>query len=138
MRAAMSFLILVAHFLRPSGNPISIEGAKILAEAVQSPHCQLGNLNLGSTRGNVLTVDSLSLFKGAFLTSSMLDTTAGTKLGDGGAALLGKALESPNCKLTILDLECMWRKQFLVSVVCFWVCPFPHSRAPLTGKSNRQ
>ena len=35
----------------------------------------------------------------------MSDTIAETKLGDDGAVLLGKALESPNCKLTTLELE---------------------------------
>ena len=105
MRAAVAFPSPSAHFTRPSGNQISDAGAKILADAVQSPRCQLRKLNLGCTRGNGLTVDSLWLFKGAFLTSPMLYTTADSKLGDDGAVLLGKALESPNCKLTTLGLR---------------------------------
>ena len=69
-------------------------------------------------RGNVRTLDSFSLFKGAFLTSPMLDTTAATNLGDDGAVLLAKALESPNCKLVTLNLRGklfhrLW-KQFFV------------------------
>ena len=132
------FPLRVLIFTRPSVSSISEEGAKQLAEAVQSPHCQLRNLNLVGTWGNVLAIDSLSLFKGAFLTTPMLDTTAATYLGDKGAVLLGKALESPNCKLSFLNLNGMLWKQFLVSVVCYRVCSFPHSRALITGKSNRQ
>ena len=52
----------------------------------------------------------------------MLAITAGTKLGDDGAVLLAKALESPNCKLTVLNLRSkllsrLW-KQFRTSAEC--------------------
>ena len=105
--AAFALVHHLTHFSRSSDNPISDAGAKILAEAVQSPHCQLRNLNIEGRRGNFPTIDSLSLFKGAFLTSPMLDTTTGTCLGDDGTVLLAKALESPNYKLTTFKLTGM-------------------------------
>ena len=61
-------------------------------------------------------------------TSSKPDTIVGIKLGEYGAMLLGKALESPNCKLTILNLTgmmlCRLRLHFHVSVLCPMLCVY--------------
>ena len=101
------FFLLCCSFSRPSANPISKQGANLLAEAAQSLDCQLRKLTLSCTRVLCELFVCYRNARGGFVSSRrMLHIIAGTNLGDDGAVLLGKALESPNCKLTALHLSC--------------------------------